>query len=196
MQKSELRKQKLRDRDTLSPEERRAKSEIICKKIAETLEFSNSGTIMLYKYIRSEVQLTDLETICEAAGKTIVYPVCLPDRQMLAVSGTSWKKGAFGIPEPDPAAGKIIPPSEIDLVICPCAAFDAACNRLGMGAGFYDRFLLKLRPEAFIWAAAFEIQKTDELFSDPWDVRMSRVYTENGCIICPAEIPRTNNKQG
>ena len=85
--------------------------------------------------------------------------------------------------------------SEIDLVICPCAAFDAACNRLGMGAGFYDRFLLKLRPDAFIWAAAFEIQKTDELFSDPWDVRMSRVYTENGCIICPAEISRTN-KQG
>lgn len=195
MQKSELRKQKLRDRDTLSAEERRAKSERICKKIAETLEFTDSGTIMLYKYIRSEVQLTDLETICEAVGKTIVYPVCLPDRQMLAVSGTSWKKGAFGIPEPDPAAGKIIPPSEIDLVICPCAAFDAACNRLGMGAGFYDRFLLKLRPEAFIWAAAFEIQKTDELFSDPWDVRMSRVYTENGCIICPAEISRTN-KQG
>ena len=137
MQKSELRKQKLRDRDTLSAEERRAKSERICKKIAETLEFTNSETIMLYKYIRSEVQLTDLETICEAAGKTIVYPVCLPDRQMLAVSGTSWKKGAFGIPEPDPAAGKIIPPSEIDLVICPCAAFDAACNRLGMGAGFF-----------------------------------------------------------
>ena len=79
MQKSELRKQKLRDRDTLSPEERRAKSEIICKEIAETLEFTDSGTIMLYKYIRSEVQLTDLETICEAVGKTIVYPVCLPD---------------------------------------------------------------------------------------------------------------------
>ena len=123
------------------------------------------------------------------------YPVCLPDRPMLAVSGTSWKKGPFGIPEPDPDAGRIIRPSEIDLIVCPCASFDAACNRLGMGAGFYDRFLLKLRPDAFIWAAAFEIQKTDELFSDPWDVRMSRVYTENGCIICPAEISRTN-KQG
>ena len=182
MQKSELRKQKLRDRDTLSPEERRAKSEIICKKIAETLEFTNSETIMLYKYIRSEVQLTDLETICEAAGKTIVYPVCLPDRQMLAVSGTSWKKGAFGIPEPDPAAGKIIPPSEIDLVICPCSSFDEEGHRLGMGGGYYDRYLPGCINAARI-AAAFEVQKADSVPADEHDCIVDAVVTEKCCYI-------------
>ena len=74
MQKSELRKQKLRDRDTLSPEERRAKSERICKKIAETLEFTDSGTIMLYKYIRSEVQLTDYRNLILPPEKSSLLP--------------------------------------------------------------------------------------------------------------------------
>ena len=61
----------------------------------------------------------------------------------------------------------------------PCAAFDDHCHRIGMGAGYYDRFLPKLRPETPVWAAAYEIQKVTLISADPWDIPMNRIITES-----------------
>ena len=71
----------------------------------------------------------------------------------------------------------IVDPRDIDLVICPCAAFDETGVRLGMGGGYYDRFLPRC-VRAFSAAAAFEAQKADALPTDEWDVRMDRIFTE------------------
>ena len=32
-------------------------------------------------------------------------------------------------------------PEQLDLVLVPCTAFDAGCYRVGMGKGYYDRYL-------------------------------------------------------
>ena len=177
--KSELRERLIQARESLTPNERTGKSRQICSSILHTAEYQEAHTLMLYKSIRGEVMLTDLEAECATGGKKIAYPVCTEKRNMLAVCGRNWKKGAFGIPEPDPETGEILSPEDIDLIICPCIAFDLQCYRLGMGGGYYDRFLSKLSNKVKTWGVAFEVQKVDQIPIEPWDIPLGQIITEN-----------------
>ena len=71
-----------------------------------------------------------------------------------------------------------VPPEEIDLVICPGTAFDPACNRMGMGGGYYDRWLPRC-VRARVVLAAFEVQKVESLPTDEWDRPVEQVFTED-----------------
>ena len=218
--KQSIRKAKISARNLLSPEERRSRSIGICRQILSSPLYQEAQTVMLYKYVRGEVQLTFLEQQNAAAPspKRFLYPLCLPGGGMAAVepgaaepaeravgsgglgltgpaggsgnpapagaaaepgspaiSGPAWKKGSFGIPEPDPSYGRIIDPEEIDLVICPCTAYDDEGNRLGMGGGYYDRFLPACR-KAAIAAAAFDEQRTERVPSEPYDIKMHKIF--------------------
>ena len=86
-----------------------------------------------------------------------------------------WTKGSFGILEP--TKGFVARPEEIDLVICPCTGFDENLNRLGMGGGFYDRFL-PLCKNAKVIAVAYEAQKIARVRTHEHDVPMDAVVTE------------------
>ena len=88
-----------------------------------------------------------------------------------------WKTGAFGIKEPDPAQSEWVTPEEIDLVLCPCAGFDDDGNRVGMGAGYYDRYLPQCS-NAAIYAVAFEAQRLEQVYTDEHDRKMDGVITE------------------
>ena len=76
------------------------------------------------------------------------------------------------------ALSREIPPDQIDLVVCPGTAFDPACRRMGMGGGYYDRFLPKCT-RARIVMVAFEAQKVDEIPADAWDQPVEQVFTED-----------------
>ena len=202
--RSRLRESKIRMRDGMSPEERRSASDIICRKILASEVWQQAETVMVYKFVRGEVQLTALEEAsvqCPVPdkyrhladngdsqrvfpGKRLLYPLCTHDHQMVAVEPAdagvhtnAWRPGAFGILEPDPDLGTVVSPEEIDLVICPCVSFDGKGNRLGMGGGYYDRFLPKCR-NATVIAAAFEVQRTETVPVDVWDVPVDAVFTE------------------
>jgi len=174
--RSQLRREGKASRETLSAEMRVAFSRQITQRIAASPQFQSADTVMIYRALPCEVDLSGLETY----GKRLVYPRCISKTDMIALlpnDEDGWIGGAFGIMEPDPDKSLPIPPEEIDLVICPCTAFDEACTRMGMGAGYYDRFLLKC-VNAFIAAAAFECQKTPSVPAEPWDIPMDCVFTE------------------
>ena len=83
----------------------------------------------------------------------------------------------FRIPEPDPDSSEETAPGGIDLAICPGVAFDGRGTRLGMGGGYYDRFLPECGNAAVI-LAAFEAQHAECLPREETDIPMDWIVTE------------------
>jgi len=172
-----LRTRKIHARDALSPEEREEKSKKIIENILALPEFENAKTVMIYNSVRGEVQLERIEKYAE---KRYGYPLCTSKTEMevyMPSGEDSWAPGSFGILEPIPEKCTRIPPEELDLVLCPLTAFDAECNRCGMGGGFYDRYLPKCK-NAKIIGVAFEAQKAAHVPVDAWDRPMEKIVTE------------------
>lgn len=175
-----LRSAKLAARDSLPAGVRAAASERIVERILSSREFENAKTVMLYRAVRGEVNLDGLAGSPLAQGKRFVYPRCVSKTEMVALlplGEDAWETGYAGIPEPLLEKSCAVAPEEIDLVLCPCTVFDEGCSRMGMGAGFYDRFLERC-PNAAVAAAAFETQKADAVPSQSWDRPMDAVFTE------------------
>jgi len=89
----------------------------------------------------------------------------------------------LGIPEPRLRNRRIRLPWTLDLLLVPLVGFDAQCNRLGMGGGYYDRTLAYLcrrrhwrRPRLI--GIAHECQRVETLTPNPWDVPLDMIVTE------------------
>ena len=85
----------------------------------------------------------------------------------------------------EPRGGHRIHGARLDLALVPCVAFDGSGQRLGLGAGFYDRHFGYLnwrvswrRPR--LLGLAFECQRVAHLAPQPWDVALWGVVTESG----------------
>ncbi|WP_425755859.1 5-formyltetrahydrofolate cyclo-ligase [Ihubacter sp. rT4E-8] len=185
MERDALRKEKIRARNSLTPIERKALSNRISCRIAGSEEFRRAETILLYKGVRGEVRLDLLEEMASKAGKRLSYPLCIESGEMIALipeDETAWKKGSFGILEPVRQRAVLIAPQSIDLVLCPCTVFDRFCGRMGMGGGYYDRYL-PMCENACIAAVAFEVQRAAEAPMESWDRPMDMVFTEAKCYI-------------
>ncbi len=85
--------------------------------------------------------------------------------------------GAFGLQQPD----KNSDPCQPDVAIVPLVAFDGRLMRLGQGAGHYDRALSILDGTIAV-GLAWSIQMAPALLTDPWDVPLDAVLTEQSWI--------------
>lgn len=88
----------------------------------------------------------------------------------------------FGILEPAAGASHVAPLS-VDLLLVPLVAFDDYGVRLGMGAGYYDRYLERIPPalRPRLIGLAHEVQRSpDPLPFAEWDVPLDGVLTEAG----------------
>ena len=171
-----LRKERIAAREALSPEQRQAASRAIAAHLRELPAYQEAKTVLLYQAVRGEVSLDALAP----AGKQVCFPLCLSAGEMAALAprdALALAPGRFGIPAPVPERSRLIPPEEIDLVVCPCTAFDEKCSRMGMGAGFYDRYLEKC-VNAEIVSVAFECQKAVRIPTAPWDKAVGLTVTE------------------
>ena len=113
------------------------------------------------------------------ASKTAAYPVCGENFTLTAaVPGPDgWEVGAYGIRTPVLERAALVRPEALDLVLVPCTAFDAACRRVGMGKGYYDRYLPGCR-NAVALGVAFEAQRVPEAAADEPDRRLDGFVTE------------------
>ena len=91
--------------------------------------------------------------------------------------------GYKGIPEPGPWCRKAPVPFEETLVIVPGIAFDRSGGRIGYGGGYYDTYLAG-KTKCIKAAAAYSMQITEQIPTEPSDVKMDLIITEKELIVC------------
>ena len=177
-----LRRQ-LRDRRrTLSAAQRIAAADALADRLLQLPQMPASGYVAGYWAMDGEIGLHAFQVRLPAPA---VY--CLPILdEGRSLRFAPWRPGdplvtnRYGIPEPDVLPGSALPAAEMAMVVLPLVGFDAHCNRLGMGGGWYDRTLAfrTARRTPLLVGAAFALQQVEALTPRPWDVRLDLVCTE------------------
>lgn len=179
--KTSLRKQVAEARDNLAPEVRESRSRDIEKKLFLLPEFHAADVIMFFASFRSEVDTLTMIRRALAAGKRVVLPkVSGKDLALFEIRDfdKDTVPGAWGIPEPREAM--VVSIHEVDLMIVPGLAFDENGNRLGYGAGFYDRILPHYTRQTV--AVAFEVQIVPKVPVSSHDIPVRKIVTEKRVI--------------
>ena len=124
-------------RRALSPEQRAAANAALCARLWQLDAVQNAQTILLYAAFGGEADLAGFAAEAARRSKVLAYPVCGENCSLTAaVPGPDgWETGLYGIRTPVLERSVLLEPEQLDLVLVPCAAFDASCRRIGMGAG-------------------------------------------------------------
>ncbi|MBO6558250.1 MAG: 5-formyltetrahydrofolate cyclo-ligase [Pseudomonadales bacterium] len=187
---TDLRSQLRERRQALSFEDRRRKSLAISEHLNHYLPFVRTDNVALYYSTPEEVDTTGLIMTAAEQGKTIYLPVVntseiRSDAMLFArfdPGTTGMKKNRYGIPEPDVAVDECLRSDELSFICVPMVGFNQRCDRIGMGAGYYDRALENngVRKPHLV-GLAFRCQNA-EFEPAPHDVPMDAVVTEDGVL--------------
>ncbi len=179
--KKTLRKQVLAVRDHLSPDERTAKSRQIGEKLFALPEFTAARLIMFFASFRSEVDTVPMIRQALQSGKRIILPKVKNKALELfeiADFDADVVPGGWGIPEPQRGTpGRL---EDVDLMVVPGAVFDERGNRIGYGAGYYDKLLPSFKGATV--ALAFEAQIVGHIPVEAHDIPVGKIVTEKRVI--------------
>ena len=151
----------------------------------ETMKFENRGKpLCVFCYIsRSwEVPTDEIVNQLLADGACVCVPRCIGAGQMEAVviaSRDELEKGTYGIAEPK-SGNRVIGAKEIDVCIVPGLAYDIQGYRIGMGGGYYDRFLRQVRETCETVGLMYDTFVLENVPHDVYDVAVKHILTETG----------------
>lgn len=185
--KSELRRELRKARRSLSTRERADADKRICANLHRLAAFNHARTVAAYLAFDGEPSVSQLFGDPRCAQKRFLVPVIRADRMKFALltADADLRLNRFGIAEPSDR--KRVKTKTIDVVLVPLVGFDETGNRLGMGGGFYDRHFefLRTRKHCFrprMIGIAYELQKTETIPADSWDVPLSGIVTDRRFI--------------
>jgi 5-formyltetrahydrofolate cyclo-ligase len=191
MKSSELKRAKrlirravLEDRDAVPVDVREQRGERVTDLFLELPEVRAARTIMLFSTFGSEVPTGPLIERLHERGVVVALPR-IEDGELVPVTyapGDRTTTTSFGAREP--AEGRRLDPSSIDVVAVPGVAFDRGGRRIGYGGGYYDRFLRDL--PVFTAALVFGHQVMEEaLPAGRFDLPVAAIVTEDETIRVP-----------
>jgi 5-formyltetrahydrofolate cyclo-ligase len=148
------------------------------------VELLRPTIVSAYQPFRNEIDPAPLLARLVASGARIALPVTPPKDAPGPLTFRLWTTGAalapghFAVHEPGADAPEVDP----DIILAPLLAFDAEGNRLGYGAGHYDRTIqaLRLRKSIRYIGLAYAGQEVASLPAGPHDERLDAILTETG----------------
>lgn len=191
--KKMLRRSALAARRALTAETRKDASEAIIEKLLSEKAYQRASIIFAYAAMPEEVQLDIFlqQALCD--GKVVGIPLITGKGRMEAVRLHHLEElepDAYGIRSVPKAKRILLDPKEIDLVAVPGVAFDRNGGRLGMGAGFYDRFFFERAVRAERIALTFECQLVEQVPTESHDAFVDIILTEQQRIVCPNHMSK------
>lgn len=155
----------------------------LCERVIGLEEYQRARRIAGYFAVRGEISLDPVIDHALAHGKQIYLPSL--EQQLLRFStyfhSQKMRINQFKLPEPDVDNDDRLTADQLDLVLVPLVVFDAACHRIGMGGGFYDRsfaFRKQGIHQPILIGVAHDIQRVERLIPQDWDVRLDKVITD------------------
>lgn len=146
-------------------------------------------------YLAGDGEIDPQRLLNEAVrrGKTVFLPVLAPwPAHKMAfqplLANTRWERNRFGIQQPAWQPALQAPPWTLDVLCMPLVGFDLSGGRLGMGGGYYDRYLSACtqqpRRSPTLLGLAHECQQVEQLPLAPWDIPLHAVVTEQRIYRC------------
>lgn len=194
MTKSELRKSYLVKRSKISSHDRQAAAHNAAEIFANLPLFKQSKHIACYLSFKNEFDTSRIIEVIWQAKKNCYLPILYhpevnnAEKSLLFIpyqDGDALHLNRHAILEPVKTKNQIAA-KDLDIVLTPLVAFDLNGHRLGMGVGYYDRTFAFLhasntnKPQLI--GLAFKEQQVDSLPSDPWDIPLNGIITENEFI--------------
>jgi 5-formyltetrahydrofolate cyclo-ligase len=187
MEAIEARKLALRDQ-LVTGRSRRSLIEVsegaqaIARHLLDTPELRRAATVAAYVSIATEPGTGPLLDGLRSLGRRVILPVVLPDYDLdwAVYDGPDDLVRARGLLEP---AGPRLGPDAVgtaDVVITPGLAVDRSGNRLGKGAGCYDRALGRVPVGTFVCTLLYDGELLDEVPTDVHDRPVTAVATPSG----------------
>lgn len=186
-EKEKLRAKLLLERSNLDKDVIAAQSDNMAKQLLVWPYYQQAQIIMVFLSMADEPQMLKIIEDAWLQDKKI----CVPHmRQEFGVmdaaiisSLNDLVRGRFNLLVPNPTTLKIVDPSVIDLIIVPGVAYDYSGNRLGMGAGYYDRFLPQA-PQAILIGAVWSSHVTEKLPYTDYDIPVHYLLNEDKIVKC------------
>jgi 5-formyltetrahydrofolate cyclo-ligase len=140
--------------------------------------------VAAYAGVGTEPPTRVLVNAIVSTGRRVLLPVARADGVLDWAAYDGWDglvPGPMGLLEP---AGPCLGPGAIgsaELVLAPALAVDRTGNRLGRGAGYYDRALAEV-DRGRVYAVVFDDEVVDTLPSDAHDRPVGAALTPSGVV--------------
>lgn len=178
LKKNELRKQMKEKRDALSKEEIVKAGDLAAKMLLTQACFDQYDIVYLYASAGSELDTHAIFSLCHKLGKRVAFPKVHSKESMEFYEVTDISKlhkGAFGISEPEECLPVM---RKKGLMLLPGLAFDRQNNRMGYGAGYYDRYLSQFDLQHFYKVGlCYDFQLQKEIPVNDMDVPLNQVIS-------------------
>ncbi len=166
----------------LSPADRKAEDHALFSAFLSLPQVERVSTLFLFWGTDMEPDTARLFAPLLERGKRVALPRMLPGRQMEVRQYCPDRppiKHSFGILEPDEGC-PLIDAKDIDLVLVPALCYDRRGFRLGMGGGYYDRWLEHY--SGITVGLCRQVLLHDALPTEPHDRPVDIVITPNSVL--------------
>ena len=148
-------------------------SNIIIDKVLALKEIKTNDTFMVYNSFGNEVKTDRLIKTLKSQNKIVALPITIDSDMLAGVPiGNEYEKSSLGVLEPK-SYTVIENPS---VIIIPLVACDKNLNRIGMGKGFYDRFLKD--KNCLKVGICYDFQVVENIPKNPTDIPLDIIITE------------------